>query len=735
MKTKLSLKSMAIIIALALSYQSVAQITAVSGTASNGCTPAAGTAGTNNVSVGCGSGQQSGTHPGSQNTCVGTKAGNSLCTTYADNDNTFVGYNAGFSNGNSVSDDGSASQNTYVGSKSGYSNTLGGWNTCFGYFSGYLNTSGGSNLCIGHSAGYNNTASANCFVGFKAGYNNTSATSNNIMGYQAGYGTTTGGDNHFSGYMAAYSNTTGNSNAIAGSNAGYYNQTGSHNSYYGFKAGYGSSGNSHTGNSFFGSQAGYGTTTGGSNVLVGYQCGYSNAAAAYNVGIGYQALYNNTASSNNALGYQALTANTTGTPNDAFGYQALTANTTGTANIAVGYKALLANTTGNYNAAAGAFALESNQTGSSNTAFGYGALVYNTGSDNTACGLDAGYYNTSGSYNTMIGNSAGNAITTGSYNVCVGKYAGGNNTTGSNNTYIGYNAYANASNYSNSTAIGNGALVTASNFIAVGNTSVTAIKGQVGFTTYSDGRFKTNVTENVKGLAFINKLRPVTYNINTEALDDFIVQSMPDSVKEKHRNGTDFTASKNMIHSGFIAQEVERAAQEVNFASSIVYRPSNNNDPYGITYSEIVVPLVKAVQELSKTVDSLTIALSQAQGMKTNNNMFRNSNEIENTKTESNSIAGVISSLPNTIGASLLQNIPNPFNKETSIKYILPNSVQNASIMIFDLQGKLVKTSPITNFGNGAVTINGNELNAGMFVYSLIADGKIIDTKRMILTE
>ncbi len=34
-----------------------------------------------------------------------------------------------------------------------------------------------------------------------------------------------------------------------------------------------------------------------------------------------------------------------------------------------------------------------------------------------------------------------------------------------------------------------------------------------------------------------------------------------------------------------------------------------------------------------------------------------------------------------------------------------------------------------------AIILNGNELEAGMYIYSLISDGAEIDTKRMILTD
>ena len=59
MKAKSIRKIQALIVAGTFVFcQAQAQVTAVSGTTgANGCTPAAGTAGTDNTSVGCGSGQ------------------------------------------------------------------------------------------------------------------------------------------------------------------------------------------------------------------------------------------------------------------------------------------------------------------------------------------------------------------------------------------------------------------------------------------------------------------------------------------------------------------------------------------------------------------------------------------------------------------------------------------------------------------------------------------------------
>ena len=60
-----------------------------------------------------------------------------------------------------------------------------------------------------------------------------------------------------------------------------------------------------------------------------------------------------------------------------------------------------------------------------------------------------------------------------------------------------------------------------------------------------------------------------------------------------------------MLQTGFIAQEVERAAQKLGYEFSGVDAPKNENDHYGLRYAEFTVPLVKAVQELSQQNEAL----------------------------------------------------------------------------------------------------------------------------------
>lgn len=73
---------------------------------------------------------------------------------------------------------------------------------------------------------------------------------------------------------------------------------------------------------------------------------------------------------------------------------------------------------------------------------------------------------------------------------------------------MGYQANTAVSSIFNAAAIGSLAVVSASNKIIIGSASVTVVEGPVAYSFPSDGRFKDNIKQDVKGLDFIMKLKP-----------------------------------------------------------------------------------------------------------------------------------------------------------------------------------------------------------------------------------
>jgi hypothetical protein len=64
----------------------------------------------------------------------------------------------------------------------------------------------------------------------------------------------------------------------------------------------------------------------------------------------------------------------------------------------------------------------------------------------------------------------------------------------------------------------------------------------------------------------------------------------------------------------------------------------------------------------------------------------------------------------------------------------LPQTVGSAMICIYDLTGRQLKCLPVGGRGTTTVEVYGSELTAGLYHYALIADGTLIDTKTMVLT-
>ena len=467
-----------------------------------------------------------------------------------------------------------------------------------------------------------------------------------------------------------------------------------------------------------------------------------NTTGINNTASGYAALYNNLDGNNNcATGYAALYNNTSGSGNTASGWYALFYNTTGYSNIAIGIKALYRSTVQYNTVAIGDSTLFNNgigatyaSQGSNNTATGSKALFNNTtGSANTANGSSALYSNTTGYFNTANGYNAIYFTTTGTYNTGSGFGSLFSNVTGSFNTGIGYGSDLNASNYSNSTAIGSNSLITAGNQVRIGNASVTSIGGYANWTNISDGRVKKNIKDNVPGLLFINKLKPVTYNLDLDAADKIVQRPVTKNTEGKNMQPSagELQAKREkekVVYSGFVAQQVEQAAKSIGYDFSGVDAAKNDKDLYGLRYAEFVVPLVKSVQELSAQNDAMKSEIGNLKS------------EIEELKKAIGYQASGINESQSTVNGqrsdvSLSQNIPNPFTHSTTIKYFLPENNGNVFINFYTQSGVLLKSIKLIDAGNGSVSFKNDDLAAGMYTYALIVDGKIIESRQMVLSK
>lgn len=372
----------------------------------------------------------------------------------------------------------------------------------------------------------------------------------------------------------------------------------------------------------------------------------------FNAGFGFFSINPGTTGTyNTAIGSYTLRNNSSGIANTAVGAGALTANLSGTANTGIGHDALIGNISGTENTGVGQNALRSNQGGFSNTAIGADALYTSTsGYDNTALGGSALFYNTTGYSNTAGGALSLRYNTTGYNNTALGNYALQNNTTGFLNTSVGFNAgpsngsggvhhsisigsaaVSNAiysiaigsdvtinnsnnglsvaigslssvgANVTNSTVIGARGTVNSSNTIVLGDANITSLRCNVqSISSLSDGRVKYDIKENVPGLKFVKLLNPVTYKIDKNKVAEITGDKSAKFQKDE------------VMHSGFIAQEVEKAARDVNYDFEGIQKEENGRY-YTLGYTLFVVPLVQAVKELSSELEKTKSRLDDSE--------------------------------------------------------------------------------------------------------------------------
>jgi hypothetical protein len=223
-----------------------------------------------------------------------------------------------------------------------------------------------------------------------------------------------------------------------------------------------------------------------------------------------------------------------------------------------------------------------------------------------------------------------------------------------------------------------------------------------GSISLSDKRQKENIKNINNALSIVLKLQGVRYDLKKEfSFDESLIKNS--KIKEKLEK-----ERKDKI--GFIAQDVYKVLPEV-----VVY--DDSTDIYGIVYDKIVPILVEAIKEQQTLIDELTEKVNK------NSSTVKSQKDAVNIENSSNVVS------------YLAQNTPNPFNQSTVIEYYLSENTQNAMLNIYDMNGLQLKSVQVTSIGKGSVTIQSLEFKPGMYMYNLIADGKVIDTKRMILTQ
>lgn len=82
-----------------------------------------------------------------------------------------------------------------------------------------------------------------------------------------------------------------------------------------------------------------------------------------------------------------------------------------------------------------------------------------------------------------------------------------------------------------------------------------------------------------------------------------------------------------------------------------------------------------------------------------------------------------------------LSNYPNPFTLETTITFQKPSNCNNATIQIYNVQGKRIQEIQLPKNDTGTVKVSTAGWISGLYIYSLMVDGKPISTNRFIVQQ
>ena len=235
-----------------------------------------------------------------------------------------------------------------------------------------------------------------------------------------------------------------------------------------------------------------------------------------------------------------------------------------------------------------------------------------------------------------------------------------------------------------------------------------------GMYSASDKNLKKNIREFGNAMSIINKLKPKNYEFRNDGkyaalnlpkgyhyglIAQELEEVLPNLVKESPHELTTNRSKDIRQAAGKLATTV---AEQKEVKESINIKAVN--------YTELIPIMIKAMQEQDAKIEVLTQLV---------NKLTQNSTSAASVKLST---------------ASLDQNTPNPTNKNnTQIGYYVPAGSGRAELIIKDSDGKKVKQIQLNNNGQGVINIETSTLGTGAYFYTLMIDGKLIETKKMIV--
>jgi hypothetical protein len=228
----------------------------------------------------------------------------------------------------------------------------------------------------------------------------------------------------------------------------------------------------------------------------------------------------------------------------------------------------------------------------------------------------------------------------------------------------------------------------------------------------SDSRLKENIHTLETPLEELLRLNSVSYNYigsTYEGVLDGKSEEEQAEIAGRTRILDKALAGRNIY--GFLAEEVREIFPD------LVYE-DDSTGMLSLDYNGLIPVLVSSVQEQQKLIEAQQAQINELKSLLKSSSTPRSPTAIDEIEVSD---------------PVLYQNAPNPFTEQTEICYRLPANAATAEIRIFDLNGKLTKKYPADR--SGITLIKGSDLKAGQYVYSLVVDGNLVDSKKMVLTK
>jgi flagellar hook assembly protein FlgD len=247
----------------------------------------------------------------------------------------------------------------------------------------------------------------------------------------------------------------------------------------------------------------------------------------------------------------------------------------------------------------------------------------------------------------------------------------------------------------------------------------------------SDRNLKQNIQEFGNAMDIIGKLKPRNYEFKKDEkltalhlpqgkhyglIAQDVEDVLPNLITEVRHNlslPTQRDTAESIQHGKTPVTGEKHLSEEVAKREMLTTKAVN--------YIELIPIMIKGMQEQQEENKALKALLADQQ------QQLNELRQMVQRLGTGNTGAVTLTSL------YLEQNNPNPVSGSTTIRYHIPENTGTAHLTITNTKGQLIRTISINGKGAGQVNLNTTMLAAGTYNYTLWADGKQSDTKRLVI--